>query len=439
MPSSLQAFEQADSPFSLAARPGKSALPLLSLLTFSPAGNPLLGLSPAQRNLFFDYLLMSLHNQRKEHSERVAAINKKIALPASLSAAAIGARLSQERQARQGQRAQMLLDAQQLHAARLERMRKGMKKEEEGKILQAEKAAAGAASLEKGVEAGAGNGQPWAGGGNGAAGLAGWKVSSLSRKQEGEKKGGEEGGIGPAFHPALGQKRAKAVDIDHLFLSAFGQKTGGVSGAMGQLVPVIDDYARGNAEKEKRVVEGLHEHMRQQGYQADDMMSSLLMVIEDDAWAGEEGGLGSAKHHGGTTRIASLIPRKLRSTAQDSAVVRLASVREMLRYYFRLHPQDYRVALAAALGITADQEDDPAFLQERLAFEIASIGSFALAQKILAELKKKRKMDTYECLMRLGYRYDRKRKRLIIGKRTCGKPAEARGIIGLLLASARKE
>ena len=111
----------------------------------------------------------------------------------------------------------------------------------------------------------------------------------------------------------------------------------------------------------------------------------------------------------------------------------------MLRYYFRLHPSDYHTALASALGITADQEEDSTFLQERLAFELASIGSFALAQKLLAEIKKKKKLDTKECLMKLGYRYDVKKKRLILGKRTCGKPMEARGIIGLLLASARKE
>ena len=186
------------------------------------------------------------------------------------------------------------------------------------------------------------------------------------------------------------------------------------------------------------VVGDLHGSLRAQNYMTDDLMASLLMVIEDDAWSGEDGGLGSTKPHGSATRLAALVPQKLRSTAQDSAVVRLASVREMLRYYFKLHPQDYHSALAAALSITTDQEEDSTFMQERLAFALASIGSFALAQKLLAEIKKKKKLDTKECLMKLGYRYDVKRKRLILGKRTCGKPAEARGIIGLLLASARK-
>ncbi|MFA6908176.1 MAG: hypothetical protein WC263_05110, partial [Candidatus Micrarchaeia archaeon] len=101
-------------------------------------------------------------------------------------------------------------------------------------------------------------------------------------------------------------------------------------------------------------------------------------------------------------------------------------------------PNDYHSALASALGITSDQEEDSTFLQERLAFELASIGSFALAQKLLAEIKLKKKLDTRECLMKLGYRYDVKRKRLILGKRTCGKPVEARGIVSLLLSSVKK-
>jgi uncharacterized protein YdiU (UPF0061 family) len=200
----------------------------------------------------------------------------------------------------------------------------------------------------------------------------------------------------------------------------------------------VDDYARGSEEKEKRVVTDLHKRLRADGYKTDDLAASLLLVIEDDAWSGEEGGLGGAKPRGGATRLSALVPKKLRSTAQDSAEVRLASVREMLRYYFLNHPEEYHSALAAALGITSDQEEDVTFLQERMAFMLASIGSFALAQKILSEIKRKNKMDTKECLLQLGYKYNVKKRKLVLGKRTCGKTAEARGIIGLLIASMRK-
>jgi len=403
----LQLMEQLAAPLAAKADAKAAKLPLLSLLTFSPMGNPLAELSPGQCTLFFDYLARSLHDRRKEQEDRVAALNKKIVLPASLSAAAMAmGRLSSEQKVRQAQIGEEM-------------------KKTGGAQAQQEKIAVGEAKKEKDEkgapgEGGGPTGAAGAEGAAGAAGVAGWKFSSLFKKRDEGKKGGG-GGASPPF------------------LSAFGQKAPVVSGAIGQMAPVIDDYARGDEAKERKVVGSLHESMRASGYRTDDLMASLLLVIEDDAWSGEEGGLGTAKPRGGATRLAALVPQRLRSSAQDSAEVRLASVREMLRYYFRLHPGDYHVALAAALGITADQEEDASFLQERLAFELASIGSFALAQKLLAEVKKKRMLDTMECLMRLGYRYDVKKRRLIIGKRTCGKPREARGIIGLLLASARKK
>ena len=423
MQSSSQIMQMLQAPFAAKADAKADRIPLLSLLTFSPIGNPLTDLSPGQCSLFFDYLLMSLHNQRKEQLVRAAALNKKIALPASLSAAALGmSRLSSDQKMRQAQ------------------IEEEMKKTGEAKAQQEKIALQDAKRKNDGGGADGQDGGPaGAVGGEGAAGLAGWKFSSLFKKHDEGGKGGKEGSPGSPSQSAMGQKNVHGGLSMPAFSSAYGQKAGAVSGAIEQMAPVIDDYARGNADKEKKVVGNLHENMRASSYRTDDLMASLLMVIEDDAWSGEEGGLGSSKPHGGATRLVSLVPQKLRSTAQDSAVVRLASVREMLRYYFRMHPNDYHSALAAALGITSDQEEDSTFLQERLAFELASIGSFALAQKLLAEVKKKKKLDTKECLMKLGYRYDVKKKRLILGKRTCGKPVEARGIIGMLLASARKE
>ena len=78
------------------------------------------------------------------------------------------------------------------------------------------------------------------------------------------------------------------------------------------------------------------------------------------------------------------------------------------------------------------------FLQERLASELARIGGFALAQKLLAAVKLRKKMDTEKCLLELGYRYDRKGRKLIVGKRTCGTRDEAQGIVSLLLAAVKK-
>jgi len=392
-------------------------LPLLSLLTFSPMGNPLTGLSAGQCNLFFDYLLLSLHNQRKEQLERTAALMKRHVVPVALSAAAIslGSRAQEERGRIAAKRA---AEAQQAEEAKKTREARKAAEASAQSYAASDKEERHKIALEQILDK-KGKGEGEAGSPEGA-GAAGIRFTSLLRSKDEGRKGGEEGSAGTSFS------------------SAFGQKSSVVSNALGQLALVVDDYARGSEAKEKRVVNDLHNGLRSHGYQTDDLMASLLMVIEDNAWAGEEGGAGSAKPHGGNTRIAAMVPQKLRFTAQDSAVVRLASVREMLRYYFRVHPKDYHGALAAALGITADQEEDSTFLQERLASELAHIGGFALAQKLLAELKLRKKMDTEECLMRLGYRYDVKRKRLVLGKRTCGKPVEARGIVGLLLALARK-
>ena len=76
------------------------------------------------------------------------------------------------------------------------------------------------------------------------------------------------------------------------------------------MAPVIDDYARGDTDKERKVVGDLHESMRASNYRTDDLMASLLIMIEDDAWSGEESGLGSSKPHGGATRLAALVPQK---------------------------------------------------------------------------------------------------------------------------------
>jgi hypothetical protein len=402
----------------------KNTLPLLSLITFSPIGNPLSNLTDRQRSLFFEYLLFSLHNQRKEQLERTCALAKKAVLPAALSGSALHlsdglSRVEKlhlmQKKAEEGIKRIMQED---LVRQKLEQISlsiaigdEKLRQEEAGRI------ALGSAASEEEGKGASGKASSSAGVAGSASGI---KFIRLVKTQQG-KKGTE------------------AMQVSHLseghFSSSFGQHAKTVSGAIGQMAPVIDDYARGSEAKEKRVVGEFHESMRSSDYKTDDIMASLLMVIEDDAWSGEEAGFGGSKPHA-AIRLSSQVPLKLRSSARESAEVRLASVREMLRYFFLKHPDQYSTALAAALGITTDQGGDAEFLQERLAYALASIGSFALAQKILYELKKE--MDTKICLLMLGYRYDAKNKRLVLGKRTCGRPAEARRIIGMLLAAAKK-
>jgi hypothetical protein len=218
-------------------------------------------------------------------------------------------------------------------------------------------------------------------------------------------------------------------------------RSAGLKHAQERLAAEVGDYARGDSAKAHAALSEFESRLHSQGYKTGDIMAVMLLVIEDQVWGGEEGKAGKpggAQSGGSAMKVQRLVPTKLREVAKDSGEARLASVREMLRYYFQNHPKDYALALAAALSLTADQEEDTEFLQERLASELARIGGFAFAQKLLAELKRKKKMDTKKCLKELGYCYNVKEKKLILGKRTCGKPAEAKGIVGLLLAALKK-
>lgn len=279
-----------------------------------------------------------------------------------------------------------------------------------------------------------------------SASLAGVAAMRMQPQQVPEKKAAEQqeekkaAGEQEAKKAAGWQEEKKAAGKTGIAVlpawQALGAGAAEAQAAGQKLAIVLDDYARGDAARAKGALSDFQSSLSSQNYKADDLMAVMLLVIEDSIWAGEEAGLGEAKSGGSRSRNP-VIPTRLRQSAMESAEVRLASVREMLRYYFERHPKEYAVALASALGITADQEDDVQFLQERMAFELASVGSFALSQKLLAAAK--RKMDHNKCMIELGYFYDRKKKRLVLGKRTCGRPAEAKGIIGLLMGGVRQD
>ena len=222
-------------------------------------------------------------------------------------------------------------------------------------------------------------------------------------------------------------------------LPSYSEPVNYFHGAKEALAAVIADYAREDSQKAQLAIDEFEKRVVHQNYHPADLMTVMLLVIEDQIWEGEEGAPGSSRHFGARVGAPKqILPGPLRQTAQDSAVVRLASVREMLRHYFLAHPKEYSTALAMALGITADREGDVEFLQERLAYELATIGSFALAQKLLAEIKELKKMDTEKCLLAIGYRYDKKTGTLVVGKRTCGSRDEARGLVNLLLSMVKK-
>lgn len=265
------------------------------------------------------------------------------------------------------------------------------------------------------------------------AGIAALKSESERQKAQAralfwKKEGKKSGQDGASRLQGTG---TGAVEVSQNSL-VFGPKSMEVSLAAEKLALVLDDYARGDEAKASAVLSNFQSSLSSKDYKADDLMAVLLLVIEDEIWSGEEGSIGAAKGSGAGVRSSGL-PPKMREIAKESADVRLASVREMLLYYFQAHPRDYSSALAAVLGISADQEGDAEFLQERLAYWLARIGSFALSQRLLAEARKKN-MDAKKCMLELGYFYDRKKKKLVLGKRTCGSAVSSKGIVDLLLS-----
>ena len=370
-------------------------LSLLSFVTLLPVGNPLRQMDGQQRKIFFDVLQQMAVSQAAQNRARDLRITSN--RPAAVASALPKFELVQKKQA-------------------------------------------DASGMEKGLQlAGAG------------VGKGGWQAEekkSPPAPAVGEEKGG---------HPAGAASPSTAISLP--MAAALAALSPEIFQAQQALAREIDDYARGDPEKASAALSEFKSRVETENFKSEELMAVLLLVIEDQIWEGGEPGVSGAGTSGSGIKVQrnpkraafaagrgeeyalaaqETVPQKLRDTARDSAEVRLASVREMLRYYFQRHPKDYAIALAAALGITSDQEGDQLYMQERLASCIASIGGFALAQKVLAELKEKKRMDTKKCLLELGYHYNAKKKRLVVGKRTCGKPLEARGIIGFLLSMARK-
>lgn len=205
------------------------------------------------------------------------------------------------------------------------------------------------------------------------------------------------------------------------------------------LSQAIFDYAGNDPAKAGAVMKEFESRLKSSDYKTDDLMGTLLLVIEDQIWGAEEGGIESTKPTGAGAKIHTMKPEMMRTSLQESSEVRLASVREMLRYYFARHPAAFCRVLALVLGVSADRENDSVYMGERLAVALAHMGSFALEMKILAELKRMEDMDDQKCMRELGFKYDEKKKKLIIGKRTCGGPLAPKDILMLLFSRLNRK
>ena len=224
---------------------------------------------------------------------------------------------------------------------------------------------------------------------------------------------------------------------------------------------VISDYSRGGEGKAQVAMQRFESRLKEQNYKPDDLMAVLLLSIEDIAWEGKEKPEPSRPEGKGAPQAVlqalanqkdepaspaepkpqsprqMAIPEILKEDARQSVQIRLASVREMLRYYFDRNPREYHRAISKVLDLDAGLPEQSESFQDALARKIAEIGSFALAQLILAEIKSYHEMDTQECLVKLGYKYDDKLRRLILGKRTCGSRTESKGIIRSILSNLK--
>jgi len=375
------------------AQKKKPAIATLPLVTYEPVGNPLGKMSEGQRRFFLDSILRASRPVRAQPRARQAGADAQ-AKALAFSVQYLAGRIAQAARASD-------LETQKAKAAG-EQARRSM---EEGRVAQ---------------------------------GQARQQAATASERQEQqppEKKPllEKESAVVPLSESAL----AGASSTISKLLPSTGF-TGNFKSAQDALAFVLADFARGDEKKLRAAFDEFESRVSAPQHKSVDLMATLLLVVEDLAWEGEEGAAGSPAHFGARVKKPLAVPETLRENARESALVRLASVREMLRYYIERNPKEYPSILASALGLVSDSELDQQFLQERLASELANIGGFALAQKMLAEVKKKFKKDTNKCLITLGYRYDRKNKVLVVGKRTCGTPNEAKGIIALLLASAKK-
>lgn len=382
----------------------KQHMVALSLVTYEPVGNPLEKMPGPQRKAF----LNSVFRAARPAQPRQTQVYANMAVEQAIRQAQQRASSFEEGKAKAA--SQQWLVSKRNESAFAASSEKGValgRRAEEGHQALAEKSAA---ELRQASQKRAGEKQLASG--QGALGKDGWQIESSPS-------------LLPKFSSAGG---------------AFGEVRDSLSF-------VLADFSRGDEGKLHSAMGEFQSRLSSQRYRADDLMATLLLVIEDLSWGGDgkggsEGAAGSASHFGARTggRRTTVAPEILRQSAKESSIIRLASVREMLRHYFERYPKEYASILAAALGVTADQEGDQIYLQERLASELVHIGGFALAQKILIELKRRKNLekDAAKCLLELGYRYNRKKKVLVLGKRTCGSPEESRGLLALLSANLKK-
>jgi len=233
----------------------------------------------------------------------------------------------------------------------------------------------------------------------------------------------------------------------------------------------IRQSCRGNAKMQAQVLGQYIAQLEKDGWKTHDLMSPLLLVLEDRHFAQQgalqEGGgaagaqmlmvaqeeSGDAQTWGydkatpgeGASRMQQLqmqksieelalespqIAQLVHAKNADAAEIRLIAVREMLRHYFEKNPKEFREIAISLLGMVPHEGD--AGLLQRISYEMARVGSIAFAYRMLLQLKKKRKMDEAICMRSMAVQKG-KGKRFYVCKRACGSSGMVRGMLGLLI------
>gem|GEM_PF-2585478 len=252
--------------------------------------------------------------------------------------------------------------------------------------------------------------------------------------------------------------------------------------AAGAISREIHSFGKGDARLELKIMQEYLQELERQQWKVHDLMSPLLLIMENKYAehgelgydAAKPGGFGmharghaeqleywkellpdtkSAPGHdaaspfGGASKaqhshqelqkfaqqlaaVDENVAHLLRAKNADMSELRLISVREMLRHYFEKNPKEFREIAISLLGMVPNDGDE--VLMQKLAYEIARIGSFALAYRMLIALREKKKMGELVCIRNLAVQKG-KGKKVLVCRRACGSAGMARGILELLI------
>lgn len=181
------------------------------------------------------------------------------------------------------------------------------------------------------------------------------------------------------------------------------------------------------------------------GYDAGDSPAGALIVGQETAHAQGKPDYDAATPGSAASRLVQLqvqagalelakespaIAQIISAKNADAAEIRIIAVREMLRHYFEKNPKEFREIAISLLGMVPHEGDEA--LMQRIAYEMARIGSIAFAYRMLLEIQKKKKIGEAACLRTLAVQKGRGKK-VYVCPNACPRGGMARGILELLI------